>query len=116
MPQTAKAIAPARPGVNERTKMIFDEYLSKEEVEELKENIRAYNLRWKHRTFWFGMAFLVSIALNVPFAAGNSLHAYQRLGDDLTWVAEFFLIATTLSAAFWWTGWNRLREVERLYS
>jgi uncharacterized membrane protein len=74
--------------------MIFDEYLSKEDVEELKENIRAYNLRWKNRTFWFTMAFLVSCALNVPFFPGHFLRAYWEYGRNLIWVAYFFLVVT----------------------
>lgn len=96
--------------------MIFDQYLSKEEIEEIKQNIRG-NLRiWRKRTLYSTVALLLSCACVYPFVDGHQISSYgEILKRKLLLLCLALLVVSAFCAYCWWYDWYELRDVEKLY-
>jgi hypothetical protein len=72
----------------------------------------AYVGKWKRRTIGLGIALILSIALLVPFLAGQSLHRYFQQGRYLIYLSccllSLFLGSAALTYNFW-SHWRSLR-------
>jgi len=79
-----------------------DEYLRKWEV---------YVRKWRARTFFLGIALVLSVAACIPFLAGHALHRYFDRGRYLIYVSCGLLTLLGGSSAMTWNFWWYLRKL-----
>ena len=101
--------------------MVFDSDtdegpLSKEEIEEVRENARERLRLWRRRALYSIAAFFLSCASAAPFLAGHPLHPYwESCGKYLVLLSMALLPVFVCVTGLWWGAWRALRDVEKAY-
>ena len=71
---------------------------------------------WRRRAALSAVALAVSVVLVYPFLKGHMLHQYwDSIGQYLVYAAMALLVLCVLCTSFFYSAWQALREVERMY-
>ena len=95
---------------------IFDSEspLSEQEMLEVREYAKERIGLWRRRSIYSVVALATSCASVIPFSKGHSLHAHaEPFGRLLVLLSMGMLVAFVLSAGFFYSAWQALRDVEK---
>jgi len=92
------------------------EPVGEDDLAEVREIGQTQIRVWRGRAALSVTAFAISVALVYPFFKGHMLHQYwDSVGQYLVYAAMALLVVCVLCTGFFYSAWQALRNVEKLY-